>query len=126
MGKVAGGEAPGDLETEFGGTRAARVGPGAWVGSWASVGVRTRGHLCPQTYNVDRQVPDSAGTATAYLCGVKANYQTIGVSAAARLNQCKTTRGNEVTSVMKRAKKAGGLGASFMGRGRIRDLRDSC
>nr|XP_021546035.1 intestinal-type alkaline phosphatase [Neomonachus schauinslandi] len=60
-----------------------------------------------KTYNVDRQVPDSAGTATAYLCGVKANYQTIGVSAAARLNQCNTTRGNEVTSVMNRAKKAG-------------------
>ncbi|NXC22072.1 PPBI phosphatase, partial [Corythaeola cristata] len=29
-----------------------------------------------KTYNVDRQVPDSAGTATAYLCGVKGNYQT--------------------------------------------------
>ncbi|XP_014640884.1 PREDICTED: intestinal-type alkaline phosphatase [Ceratotherium simum simum] len=60
-----------------------------------------------KTYNVDRQVPDSAGTATAYLCGVKTNYQTIGVSAAARYNQCNTTRGNEVTSVMNRAKKAG-------------------
>lgn len=70
-------------------------------------------------------MPDSAGTATAYLCGVKANYQTIGVSAAARWNQCNTTHGNEVTSVMNRAKKAGGLGASFMGRGRIRDLRGS-
>ncbi|XP_072876390.1 intestinal-type alkaline phosphatase [Chlorocebus sabaeus] len=60
-----------------------------------------------KTYNVDRQVPDSAGTATAYLCGVKANYQTIGLSAAARYNQCNTTRGNEVISVMNRAKKAG-------------------
>ncbi|XP_036919467.1 intestinal-type alkaline phosphatase-like [Sturnira hondurensis] len=60
-----------------------------------------------KTYNVDRQVPDSAGTATAYLCGVKANYQTIGVSAAAQYNQCNTTRGNEVTSVMQRAKNAG-------------------
>ena len=28
--------------------------------------------LC-KTYNMDRQVPDSAGTATAFLCGVKAN-----------------------------------------------------
>ncbi|KAH0624261.1 hypothetical protein JD844_007924 [Phrynosoma platyrhinos] len=37
-----------------------------------------------KTYNVDRQVPDSAGTATAYLCGVKGNYQTIGLSAASR------------------------------------------
>lgn len=57
-------------------------------------------------------MPDSAGTATAYLCGVKANYQTIGVSAAAQFNQCNTTRGNEVISVMHRAKKAGGLRAS--------------
>ncbi|XP_032133809.1 intestinal-type alkaline phosphatase isoform X1 [Sapajus apella] len=60
-----------------------------------------------KTYNADRQVPDSAGTATAYLCGVKANYKTIGLSAAARFNQCNTTHGNEVVSVMNRAKKAG-------------------
>ncbi|XP_043765618.1 intestinal-type alkaline phosphatase-like [Cervus elaphus] len=60
-----------------------------------------------KTYNVDRDVPDSAGTATAYLCGVKTRMKVIGVSAAARYNQCNTTRGNEVTSVMNRAKKAG-------------------
>ncbi|XP_062058434.1 intestinal-type alkaline phosphatase-like [Lepus europaeus] len=60
-----------------------------------------------KTYSVDRQVPDSAGTATAYLCGVKANYGTIGLSAAARYDQCNTTWGNEVLSVMYRAKKAG-------------------
>uniref|UniRef100_A0A8C5YN72 Alkaline phosphatase n=1 Tax=Marmota marmota marmota TaxID=9994 RepID=A0A8C5YN72_MARMA len=60
-----------------------------------------------KTYSVDRQVPDSASTATAYLCGVKANYKTIGLSAAARFDQCNTTRGNEVVSVMYRAKKAG-------------------
>lgn len=70
-------------------------------------------------------MPDSAGTATAYLCGVKANYQTIGLSAAARFDQCNTTQGNEVISVMYRAKKAGGLGAGLAGRGRIRDLRGS-
>ncbi|XP_004868187.1 intestinal-type alkaline phosphatase [Heterocephalus glaber] len=60
-----------------------------------------------KTYSVDRQVPDSASTATAYLCGVKTNYKTIGVSAAARFAQCNTTWGNEVTSVMYQAKKAG-------------------
>ncbi|XP_043301617.1 intestinal-type alkaline phosphatase-like [Cervus canadensis] len=60
-----------------------------------------------KTYNVDRDVPDSAGTSTAYLCGVKTRMKVIGVSAAARYNQCNTTRGNEVTSVMNRAKKAG-------------------
>ncbi|XP_074009668.1 intestinal-type alkaline phosphatase-like [Numenius arquata] len=60
-----------------------------------------------KTYNVDRQVPDSAGTATAYLCGVKGNYKTIGLSAAARFSQCNTTAGNEVISVLERAHKAG-------------------
>lgn len=60
-------------------------------------------------------MPDSAGTATAYLCGVKGNYMTIGVSAAARVSQCNTTHGNEVISVMNRAKKAGVLGASLVG-----------
>ncbi|XP_017666274.1 PREDICTED: intestinal-type alkaline phosphatase [Lepidothrix coronata] len=60
-----------------------------------------------KTYNVDRQVPDSAGTATAYLCGVKGNYQTVGLSAAARYSQCNTTTGNEVISVLERARKAG-------------------
>ncbi|NXP24023.1 PPBI phosphatase, partial [Scytalopus superciliaris] len=60
-----------------------------------------------KTYNVDRQVPDSAGTATAYLCGVKGNYQTVGLSAAARHSQCSTTAGNEVISVLERARRAG-------------------
>ncbi|XP_038222682.1 membrane-bound alkaline phosphatase-like, partial [Zerene cesonia] len=35
-----------------------------------------------KTYCVDAQIADSACTATAYLCGVKANRGTIGVSAA--------------------------------------------
>ncbi|NWX48807.1 PPBI phosphatase, partial [Steatornis caripensis] len=60
-----------------------------------------------KTYNVDRQVPDSAGTATAYLCGVKGNYKTVGLSAAARHSQCNTTAGNEVISVLERARRAG-------------------
>uniref|UniRef100_A0A8C2TT72 Alkaline phosphatase n=2 Tax=Coturnix japonica TaxID=93934 RepID=A0A8C2TT72_COTJA len=60
-----------------------------------------------KTYTVDRMVPDSAGTATAYLCGVKGNYKTIGLSAAARYGQCNTTKGNEVISVLQRARKAG-------------------
>ncbi|XP_030432374.1 alkaline phosphatase, germ cell type-like isoform X3 [Gopherus evgoodei] len=60
-----------------------------------------------QTYNVDRQVPDSAGTGTAYLCGVKANAKTLGVSAAAVYGKCNTTWGNEVHSVLHRAKLSG-------------------
>ncbi|XP_053316340.1 intestinal-type alkaline phosphatase-like [Spea bombifrons] len=60
-----------------------------------------------KTYNVDRQVPDSAGTATAYLCGVKGNYGTIGLSSATKRSVCSTVKGNEVQSILKRAKAAG-------------------
>lgn len=60
-----------------------------------------------KTYNTNAQVADSAGTATAYLCGVKANEGTVGVSAAAVRSQCSTTQGNEVTSILKWAKDAG-------------------
>ncbi|XP_009871761.1 PREDICTED: intestinal-type alkaline phosphatase-like, partial [Apaloderma vittatum] len=51
--------------------------------------------------------PASAGTSTACLCGVKGNYQTVGLSAAARHSQCNTTKGNEVISVLQRARNAG-------------------
>ncbi|XP_032903915.1 alkaline phosphatase, tissue-nonspecific isozyme isoform X1 [Amblyraja radiata] len=60
-----------------------------------------------KTYNTNAQVPDSAGTATAYLCGVKANEGTVGVSAASVRKQCNTTFGNEVTSILKWAEDAG-------------------
>ncbi|XP_078498678.1 alkaline phosphatase-like [Lissotriton helveticus] len=60
-----------------------------------------------KTYNTDHQVPDSAGTATAFLCGVKTNMGTLGMSAAAVKGQCNTTKGNEVDSVLKWAKAAG-------------------
>lgn len=63
--------------------------------------------VTPQTYNTNAQVPDSAGTATAYLCGVKANEGTVGVNAAAVRSQCNTTEGNEVTSILRWAKDAG-------------------
>ncbi|XP_054459020.1 intestinal-type alkaline phosphatase-like [Anoplopoma fimbria] len=77
-------------------------------GEETSLVMDTFPHLAlSKTYNVDQQMPDSAGTATAYLCGVKANYGTLGVSAATPRNNCSATYGNEVTSVLHRAKKAG-------------------
>ncbi|XP_069583122.1 alkaline phosphatase-like [Ranitomeya imitator] len=60
-----------------------------------------------KVYNVDAQVPDSAGTGTAYLCGVKANSGTLGVSAATTYGLCETANGNEVKSILHRAKMAG-------------------
>lgn len=41
-----------------------------------------------QTYCVDAQIADSACSATAYLCGAKANIETIGVSAHVARAHC--------------------------------------
>lgn len=70
----------------------------------------------PQTYSVDFQIPDSAATATAFLCGVKTNLNTIGVSAAARNGICRSQKGNEVTSILKWAKDAGRLNTVHEGK----------
>ncbi|KFQ79285.1 Intestinal-type alkaline phosphatase, partial [Phoenicopterus ruber ruber] len=56
-----------------------------------------------KTYHVDL----FSGPPTPSLGGVKGNYQTVGLSAAARHSQCNTTAGNEVVSVLERARKAG-------------------
>lgn len=56
---------------------------------------------------MDFQIPDSASTGTAYLCGVKTNLNTVGVNAAARNGVCRSQKGNEVTSILKWAKDAG-------------------
>lgn len=41
-----------------------------------------------KTYAVNYQVADSANTATAYLTGVKGNYETIGVNAQVKRDDC--------------------------------------
>lgn len=62
-----------------------------------------------KTYCVDRQVADSACTATAYLGGVKANYETIGVSARVPNNNCDMQKipENQVESIAQWALDAG-------------------
>ena len=42
----------------------------------------------PQTYNTDRQVPDSAGTATAMFSGVKTRAGMLGLDGTAAYNVC--------------------------------------
>ncbi|XP_050540538.1 membrane-bound alkaline phosphatase-like [Daktulosphaira vitifoliae] len=44
-----------------------------------------------KTYCVNKQVPDSACTATAYLCGVKNNIGTIGVTSKVKKNDCQAS-----------------------------------
>ena len=58
-------------------------------------------------WTLDHQTPDSAGTATAYLCGVKANFYTAGLSGEGKFKKCETAESSKVESVLKKAKKAG-------------------
>lgn len=44
--------------------------------------------LCVQTYCVDAQIADSACSATAYLCGAKANLGTLGLDGTAPRGVC--------------------------------------
>lgn len=52
------------------------------------------------SYNIDHQTPDSAATATAYLCGVKAQLGTIGVDGRAKRSDCLSSLGTNVTSIV--------------------------
>ncbi|XP_073961775.1 membrane-bound alkaline phosphatase-like [Choristoneura fumiferana] len=54
-----------------------------------------------KTYCVDKQIPDSACTATAYLCGVKNNYGTLGVTARVPRYDCdaSTDRATHLESI---------------------------
>lgn len=63
----------------------------------------------PQTYCIDKQVADSACSATAYLCGIKANYGTIGVNGAVPNNNCTSSnnRKTHVESIAAWAQQAG-------------------
>ncbi|KAH8254147.1 hypothetical protein KR032_008703 [Drosophila birchii] len=62
-----------------------------------------------RTYCSNAQVPDSACTATAYLCGVKTNIINIGVSAAVNYNNCTASQdpANRLTSIAEWAQNAG-------------------
>lgn len=60
-----------------------------------------------KTYCVDKQVPDSACTATSYLTGVKTNYRSIGVNADVGSTACNFTNEHKVYSIAKWAQDAG-------------------
>ncbi|XP_069991183.1 alkaline phosphatase-like [Penaeus vannamei] len=62
-----------------------------------------------KTYNIDKQVSDSAGTATAYLTGVKGNYKTLGVTGNVQVSDCAASLKpeNRLDSILKWAQDAG-------------------
>ena len=60
-----------------------------------------------KTYNVDAQTPDSAGTMTAMMSGVKTDVGVIGVAEAVDRGDCTTVAGNELVSALELAEIAG-------------------
>jgi alkaline phosphatase len=60
-----------------------------------------------KTYNVDAQTPDSAGTMTAMMSGVKTDVGTIGVDEDIVRGDCSTVSGNELVTALELAELAG-------------------
>lgn len=60
-----------------------------------------------KTYNVDAQTPDSAGTMTAMMSGVKTDVGTIGVDEDIERGDCSTVAGNELVTALELAEIAG-------------------
>lgn len=60
-----------------------------------------------KTYNVDAQTPDSAGTMTAMISGVKTDAGVLGVDADINRGQCSTVAGNELITALELAELAG-------------------
>ncbi|GBL05457.1 alkaline phosphatase [Glaciecola sp. KUL10] len=60
-----------------------------------------------KTYNVDAQTPDSAGTMTAMVSGVKTDVGVIGVDEDIVRGDCSTVTGNELVTALELAEIAG-------------------
>jgi alkaline phosphatase len=60
-----------------------------------------------KTYNVDAQTPDSAGTMTAMMSGVKTDVGVIGVDEDIVRGDCSTVAGNELITALELAEIAG-------------------
>lgn len=60
-----------------------------------------------RTYETDQQTPDSAGTMTAIMSGVKTRAGFIGVSQVPQRQDCAATRGQELVSMLELAGAAG-------------------
>ncbi len=53
-----------------------------------------------KTYNVDAQTPDSAGTMTAIISGVKTDVGVIGIDENVERGDCDSTKGNELVTAI--------------------------
>ncbi|XP_071446775.1 alkaline phosphatase-like, partial [Hetaerina americana] len=53
-----------------------------------------------KTYNADAQIGESSACATALLCGVRANAETVGVDSSARFEDCHSSHSSRVPSLL--------------------------
>ncbi len=60
-----------------------------------------------KTYNVDLQVPESAGAMTAIMTGVKTRGASVGVDEVPARGECKAARGHNLATLLEQAKDAG-------------------
>lgn len=60
-----------------------------------------------KTYNTDSQTPDSAGTMTAMMSGVKTRIGVLGIGQQAEFGDCASSRGAEVVTALELAETAG-------------------
>ncbi len=60
-----------------------------------------------KTYNVDAQTPDSAGTMTAMMSGVKTDVGVVGVDEDVERGECATVAGNELVTALELAELGG-------------------
>ncbi|XP_067004529.1 alkaline phosphatase [Anabrus simplex] len=60
-----------------------------------------------RTYNADAQVGESSACATALLCGVKANLETVGLDARGRFEHCFSSFSSKVPSLVDWAQQQG-------------------
>ena len=63
--------------------------------------------FCLQTYNSDAQIGESSACATALLCGVKANFETVGLDSSGRFENCFSSFSSRVPSLFDWAQQAG-------------------
>ena len=90
---------------------AARILEGQQRGELGEENTLSFGHLpyvgLAKTYNVDAQTPDSAGTMTALMSGVKTDVGVIGVDEDIVRGDCSTVAGNELVTALELAEMAG-------------------
>ncbi|XP_037790456.1 alkaline phosphatase, tissue-nonspecific isozyme-like, partial [Penaeus monodon] len=60
-----------------------------------------------KTYNIDAQVGGSSACATALMCGVKANVNTVGLDSTGKFEDCKSSYTAGVSSIIDWAQKHG-------------------